>query len=47
MLQGHARFETPHRMIVGYQRIEGKRIFLNVGGRAAGRICRACMMCRI
>ena len=35
VLKGHARFETPHRMIVGDQPIEGERIFLNVGGRAA------------
>jgi pyruvate/2-oxoglutarate dehydrogenase complex dihydrolipoamide dehydrogenase (E3) component len=34
VLKGHARFETPHRMIVGDQPIEGERIFLNVGGRA-------------
>lgn len=35
VIKGHARFETPHRMIVGDQSIEGERIFLNVGGRAA------------
>jgi pyruvate/2-oxoglutarate dehydrogenase complex dihydrolipoamide dehydrogenase (E3) component len=35
VLKGHARFETPHRMLVGDQPIEGERIFLNVGGRAA------------
>jgi pyruvate/2-oxoglutarate dehydrogenase complex dihydrolipoamide dehydrogenase (E3) component len=34
VLNGHARFETPHRMIVGDEPIEGERIFLNVGGRA-------------
>jgi pyruvate/2-oxoglutarate dehydrogenase complex dihydrolipoamide dehydrogenase (E3) component len=34
VLKGHARFETPHRVIVGDQPIEGERIFLNVGGRA-------------
>jgi pyruvate/2-oxoglutarate dehydrogenase complex dihydrolipoamide dehydrogenase (E3) component len=34
VLKGHARFETPHRMIVDDQPIEGERIFLNVGGRA-------------
>ena len=34
VLKGHARFETPHRMIVGDEPIEGERIFLNVGGRA-------------
>jgi pyruvate/2-oxoglutarate dehydrogenase complex dihydrolipoamide dehydrogenase (E3) component len=34
VLTGHARFETPHRMLVGDQSIEGERIFLNVGGRA-------------
>jgi pyruvate/2-oxoglutarate dehydrogenase complex dihydrolipoamide dehydrogenase (E3) component len=34
VFKGHARFETPHRMIVGDQPIEGERIFLNVGGRA-------------
>jgi pyruvate/2-oxoglutarate dehydrogenase complex dihydrolipoamide dehydrogenase (E3) component len=34
VFKGHARFETPHRMIVGDQPVEGERIFLNVGGRA-------------
>jgi pyruvate/2-oxoglutarate dehydrogenase complex dihydrolipoamide dehydrogenase (E3) component len=34
VLKGHARFETPHRMLVGDQPVEGERIFLNVGGRA-------------
>jgi pyruvate/2-oxoglutarate dehydrogenase complex dihydrolipoamide dehydrogenase (E3) component len=35
VFQGHARFETPHRMTVRDETIEGARIFLNVGGRAA------------
>jgi pyruvate/2-oxoglutarate dehydrogenase complex dihydrolipoamide dehydrogenase (E3) component len=34
VLKGHARFETPHRILVGDQPVEGERIFLNVGGRA-------------
>jgi pyruvate/2-oxoglutarate dehydrogenase complex dihydrolipoamide dehydrogenase (E3) component len=34
VFKGHARFETPHRLIVGDEPIEGERIFLNVGGRA-------------
>jgi len=34
VFKGHARFETPHRLIVGNEPIEGERIFLNVGGRA-------------
>jgi len=34
VFKGHARFETPHRLVVGDEPIEGERIFLNVGGRA-------------
>jgi pyruvate/2-oxoglutarate dehydrogenase complex dihydrolipoamide dehydrogenase (E3) component len=34
VFKGHARFEAPHRLIVGDEPIEGERIFLNVGGRA-------------
>ena len=34
LIRGHARFIDPHTMEVGDQLITGKRIFLNVGGRA-------------
>ena len=34
VFKGHARFETPHRLTVGDEPLEGERIFLNVGGRA-------------
>ncbi|MEO8371222.1 MAG: FAD-containing oxidoreductase, partial [Candidatus Solibacter sp.] len=33
--QGHARFEGPHEVSVGEERLEADRIFINVGGRAA------------
>ncbi len=32
--QGHARFESPHEVSVGEQRLAAERIFLNVGCRA-------------
>jgi pyruvate/2-oxoglutarate dehydrogenase complex dihydrolipoamide dehydrogenase (E3) component len=32
--QGHARFEGPHELSVGGERLTAERIFLNVGGRA-------------
>ena len=35
VLQGHARFESPHQVRVGEELLESRRIFLNVGGRAA------------
>jgi pyruvate/2-oxoglutarate dehydrogenase complex dihydrolipoamide dehydrogenase (E3) component len=33
--QGHARFEGPHEVSVGDERLDADRIFINVGGRAA------------
>lgn len=35
LLRGHARFESPHVIRVGEERLEAPRIFLNVGGRAS------------
>ncbi len=35
VLQGHARFTTPHTLDVGGEILEAPRIFLNVGGRAS------------
>ncbi len=35
VFQGHARFESPHEMSVGPDRLSADRIFLNVGTRAA------------
>ena len=32
--QGHARFEGPHEVAVGEERLTAERIFINVGGRA-------------
>jgi len=32
--QGHARFESPHEVSVGDQRLTADQIFINVGGRA-------------
>ncbi len=32
--QGHARFESPHEVSVGSERLTAPRIFINVGGRA-------------
>jgi len=32
--EGHARFESPHDVSVGPQRLTAPRIFINVGGRA-------------
>src|SRR5258708_26146711 len=32
--QGHARFESPHEVSVGEERLAAGQIFLNVGGRA-------------
>ena len=32
--EGHARFEGPHELSVGGERLSAQRIFLNVGGRA-------------
>jgi pyruvate/2-oxoglutarate dehydrogenase complex dihydrolipoamide dehydrogenase (E3) component len=32
--EGHARFEGPHALSVGGERLTAERIFLNVGGRA-------------
>ena len=34
VLQGHARFETPHTLSLGDRQLTAPRIFLNVGGRA-------------
>ncbi|MBZ5576665.1 MAG: FAD-containing oxidoreductase [Acidobacteriia bacterium] len=33
--EGHARFEAPHEVAVGADRLAAERIFINVGGRAA------------
>lgn len=33
--QGQARFEAPHEVSVGVERLTAERIFINVGGRAA------------
>jgi pyruvate/2-oxoglutarate dehydrogenase complex dihydrolipoamide dehydrogenase (E3) component len=35
VIVGQARFEGPHELRVGDERLEGERIFLNVGARAA------------
>jgi pyruvate/2-oxoglutarate dehydrogenase complex dihydrolipoamide dehydrogenase (E3) component len=35
LLRGHARFESPHEISVGAERLTAERIFINVGGRAA------------
>ncbi len=34
VLQGHARFESPHEVRVGDELLAAERIFVNVGGRA-------------
>src|SRR5882757_1764891 len=34
VIQGHARFESPHEVRVGDEVIKAERIFINVGGRA-------------
>jgi len=34
VIQGHARFESPHEVRVGDEVIQAERIFINVGGRA-------------
>lgn len=34
VVQGHARFKSPHAVQVGEQELQAERIFLNVGGRA-------------
>jgi pyruvate/2-oxoglutarate dehydrogenase complex dihydrolipoamide dehydrogenase (E3) component len=33
--EGHARFESPHEVSVGQDRLTADRIFINVGGRAS------------
>lgn len=35
VVQGHARFTSPHAIIVGDTPLEAERIFINVGGRPA------------
>ncbi len=35
VLEGHARFESPHEISVGAEKLTADRIFINVGGRAA------------
>jgi pyruvate/2-oxoglutarate dehydrogenase complex dihydrolipoamide dehydrogenase (E3) component len=35
VVQGHARFESPHTVRVGDQQLTAARIFINVGGRAS------------
>ena len=34
VFEGHARFEAPHRVVVGDHRLEADKIFINVGARA-------------
>jgi pyruvate/2-oxoglutarate dehydrogenase complex dihydrolipoamide dehydrogenase (E3) component len=34
VIQGHARFESPHSVVVNDEVLEGDGIFINVGGRA-------------
>jgi pyruvate/2-oxoglutarate dehydrogenase complex dihydrolipoamide dehydrogenase (E3) component len=34
VIQGHARFVSPHRVTVGDETLQGERIFIDVGGRA-------------
>jgi pyruvate/2-oxoglutarate dehydrogenase complex dihydrolipoamide dehydrogenase (E3) component len=34
LYRGHARFESPHEVRVGGERLQADKIFLNVGGRA-------------
>ncbi len=34
VFEGHARFESPHEIAVGEERLVADRIFINVGGRA-------------
>ena len=34
VVRGHARFESPHEISVGGERVMADRIFINVGGRA-------------
>src|SRR5438552_14545228 len=34
VFEGHARFESPHEVTVGAERLTADRIFINVGGRA-------------
>jgi pyruvate/2-oxoglutarate dehydrogenase complex dihydrolipoamide dehydrogenase (E3) component len=35
VIQGHARFESPHSVVVNDESLESDKIFINVGGRAA------------
>jgi pyruvate/2-oxoglutarate dehydrogenase complex dihydrolipoamide dehydrogenase (E3) component len=35
IFQSHARFESPHEVAVGGERLAAERIFINVGGRAS------------
>ena len=37
VINGHARFEAPHRVLVNNSILEAPQIFLDVGGRAAAR----------
>ena len=34
VMQGHARFESPHSVVVNDEVLEADKIFINVGGRA-------------
>lgn len=34
VIQGHARFESPHTVVVNDELLEAEKIFINVGGRA-------------
>jgi pyruvate/2-oxoglutarate dehydrogenase complex dihydrolipoamide dehydrogenase (E3) component len=35
IIEGHARFESPHEVRIGEESLSADRIFINVGGRAA------------
>src|SRR5262245_29192175 len=35
LLEGHARFEAPHVLTIGSERLQAEQIFINVGGRAS------------
>jgi pyruvate/2-oxoglutarate dehydrogenase complex dihydrolipoamide dehydrogenase (E3) component len=35
LYRGHARFESPHEVSVGAERLHAEKIFINVGGRAS------------
>ena len=35
VIQGHARFHSPHTVVVNGEELESNKIFINVGGRAS------------